>query len=411
MPNFILKNILSHFFMRISLILLIACTETTVSNQETIYGQIDMKQIFNQDQMMEVSQRDQMIVSSKDQSMVVIQDQAIMLLQDQMIEAPQDQMMMPIQDQMPSEINQDCLQACQSINDDCLSNCQNNQVDQAALRSACLQVCDSKLTQQFTNYNCPQKLGIISTLSPEFQQLCNQSAIPSCLSLCLETSTCMDDLCTTPLSDTYLLVNHCYSVCENNPSSLTNFFSCEDRLKHLNRYDATFNDLCAMSKFQPENQTDACMRFAECAQDQCEYYTYANLFELASTCLVVYNDADLYFISDFTCTEQVQHMSDRYENFRNRCDQMMNMEATELSNCQTECELLDLCADRYCQNRTTNFYDDCVQSCLLTPTLPADLSSLLSCGEKVNLFNATQPSNMLMCDFSGFVIGPGVIKF
>ena len=407
MPNF------SHFLISISLFLLIACTETTFSNQEIIYGQIDMKQISTQDQMMVVSQKDQTIVSNKDQSMVVFQDQMIMpiqdqmieALQDQMIEAPQDQMIMPIQDQMSPEINQACLQACQSINDDCLSNCQNNQVDQAQLSSACLEVCDSHLTQQFTNYNCPQKIGVISALSPEFQQLCNQTALPSCLSLCLETSTCMDDLCTTPLSDTYLLVNHCYSVCENNPSSLTNFFSCEDRLKHLNRYDATFNDLCAMPKFQPANQTDACMRFAECAQDQCEYYTYENLFELASTCLVIYHDSDLYFTSNFTCAEQVDHMSNRYENFRNRCDQMMTG-ATELSSCQIECELLDLCADRYCQNRTTNFYDDCVQSCLLMPTFPADLSNLLSCGEKVNLFNATQSSHMLICDFSGFVIGP-----
>ncbi len=395
MPNFIFKNPLSHFFVSISLILLIACTETTVSNQETIYGQIDMKQISNQDQMMVVPQKDQMIISNKDQSMLEIQDQMI------------DQMIMPIQDQMSPEINQDCLQACQSINDDCLSNCQNNQVDQAQLRSACLEVCDSHLTQQFTNYNCPQKIGVISALSPEFQQLCNPSTIPSCLSLCLETSTCMDDLCTTSLSDTYLLVNQCYSVCENHTNTFTNFFSCEDRLKYLNLYDATFNDLCAMSKFQPANQTDACMTFADCAQDQCEYYTYANLFELASMCLAVYNDADFYFTSDFTCAEQVQHMSSRYENFRNRCHTMMGgMMIPELNDCQIECELLDLCANRYCENRTTNFYHDCVQSCLLMPTFPADLSNLLSCGEKVNLFNATHASDMLMCDFSGFVIGP-----
>jgi hypothetical protein len=405
LPNFIFKNNVSHVSVCISLILLIACTKTTVSNQETIYGEIDMKQMSIQDQMMTPVQ-DQMMANVQDQKIMPIQDQMMEIVLDQMIAPVQDQMMTPIQDQMQPEINQDCIQACQSINDQCLSNCQNNQVDQVQLASACLQVCDSNLAQQFTNYNCPQKLGVISTLSPDFQQLCNQSAIPSCLSLCLETSTCMDDFCTTPLSDTYLLVNHCYSVCENNPTALTNFFSCEDRLKHLNRYDATFNDLCAMPKFQPENETDACLRFAECAQDQCEYYTYANLFELASTCLVIYNDADFYFTSDFTCAEQVQHMSDRYENFRNRCDQMMNMVPTELSNCQTECELLDLCADRYCQNHTTNFYDDCFQSCLLRPTFHADISSLLSCGEKINLFNATQPSNMLMCDFSGFVIGP-----
>jgi hypothetical protein len=393
----------------LSCLIAFSCSQTTISSEETIYAKLDMKQINQADQML-LPMQDQMTFPMQDQMLLPMQDQMTSPVQDQMLLPMQDQMMSPMQDQMIPQENQSCIEACQSINNDCLSSCQNNQIDQVQLSSACLQACNPNLAAQMTHYTCDQKIGILSTLSGDFQQQCQPSPLSNCLFLCLDASTCMDDLCTTPLNDTHLLVNHCNSACENNPSILTDYFTCESRVHAFNLFDPLFNNLCAPPKVQPANDIDACMQFAQCAQDQCLYYRNANLFALASTCLAIYRDSDLYETSNLTCEAQVQYMSNLYANFSSRCDQMMNGGGTELTVCQTECELLDLCADRYCSNRSNTFYDDCVESCSLTPTFSEDLSNLsnlLTCEEKISSFNIAQPSYRLTCDFSGFVIGPG----